>query len=138
MKQNTNRNYISWAIICLPVLFVLAVWSLKYIVSEVPDPLTILPFKCPFRWITGLMCPTCGISHSIYHALHGQLLLSIKSHPLGLALIITVFINYIGFIVNKDRLYQLNKFISKRLILPNLGILVFLYMVWGVARVALS
>ena len=38
---------------------------------------------CPFRILTGLRCPLCGLSHSIGALLHGSLRMSVEYHPLG-------------------------------------------------------
>jgi hypothetical protein len=46
------------------------------------------PVLCPFRRITGLPCPTCGLTRSWNAALHGQLRESVAFHPLGLLTLI--------------------------------------------------
>ena len=38
---------------------------------------------CPFRRVTGLPCPTCGLTRSWNAALHGRLRESLVLHPLG-------------------------------------------------------
>lgn len=38
---------------------------------------------CPFRRLTGLPCPTCGLTRSWSAALHGRLGESVAFHPLG-------------------------------------------------------
>jgi hypothetical protein len=42
------------------------------------------PVVCPFRRITGLPCPSCGLTRSWNAALHGRMRESIAFHPLGL------------------------------------------------------
>jgi hypothetical protein len=46
------------------------------------------PVLCPFRRITGLPCPTCGLTRSWNAALHGQLRESVAFHPLGLLTVV--------------------------------------------------
>jgi len=41
------------------------------------------PVICPFRRLTGLPCPTCGLTRSWRAALHGRLRESVALHPLG-------------------------------------------------------
>jgi hypothetical protein len=41
------------------------------------------PVLCPFRRLTGLPCPTCGLSRSWSAILHGRLGDSMAFHPLG-------------------------------------------------------
>jgi len=41
------------------------------------------PVMCPFRRVTGLPCPTCGLSRSWTALLHGHPRESISFHPLG-------------------------------------------------------
>ena len=51
-------------------------------------PRTIIrgsPVICPFRRLTGLPCPTCGLSRSWQAAAHLRLGESLADHPLGAA-----------------------------------------------------
>ncbi|MFN8522077.1 MAG: DUF2752 domain-containing protein [Chloroflexota bacterium] len=41
------------------------------------------PVLCPFRVLTGLPCPGCGMTRSVVAALHGDLSTSLFYHPLG-------------------------------------------------------
>ena len=43
-------------------------------------------YFCPWRALTGLPCPTCGIVRSLGAALRGDLHSSFAFHPLGLAI----------------------------------------------------
>ncbi len=38
---------------------------------------------CPLLLLTGLPCPTCGITRSVSATLHGQLSEALRFHPLG-------------------------------------------------------
>jgi hypothetical protein len=52
------------------------------ILSESGPPL------CPFRLLTGIPCPGCGMGHSLVFALRGNFPGSFRSHPLGLPLLL--------------------------------------------------
>lgn len=41
------------------------------------------PVLCPFRRLTGLPCPTCGLTRSWSALMHGQFGDSVAFHPLG-------------------------------------------------------
>lgn len=41
------------------------------------------PVLCPFRLLTGLPCPGCGLTRSLVCLLHGDLATSVAFHPLG-------------------------------------------------------
>jgi hypothetical protein len=41
------------------------------------------PVLCPFRRVTGLPCPSCGLTRSWQAAGHGRLGDAVRSHPLG-------------------------------------------------------
>jgi hypothetical protein len=43
---------------------------------------------CPFRYLTGIPCPGCGMGHSLVFALRGDLPGSFHAHPLGLPLLV--------------------------------------------------
>ncbi len=39
-------------------------------------------FQCPFHYLTGLYCPGCGGSRAVWFLLRGDILTSIRYHPL--------------------------------------------------------
>jgi hypothetical protein len=43
---------------------------------------------CPFRLLTGIPCPGCGMGHALIHALRGDFAGSFHYHPLGLPLLV--------------------------------------------------
>jgi hypothetical protein len=50
---------------------------------------TSLPLPpCPFRVMTHLPCPGCGMTRSVAALLHGNLALSFRYHPLGAPLVL--------------------------------------------------
>jgi hypothetical protein len=52
------------------------------------DPTHPLPFEvCIFHRLTGLPCPTCGMTRAVCQAVHGHWAESIAWHPAGLLLL---------------------------------------------------
>ncbi|MEZ0577543.1 DUF2752 domain-containing protein [Nocardioides sp. MH1] len=52
-----------------------------------PDHIEDGPVICPFRALTGLPCPGCGLTRSWVYAAHGWWRESFASHPFGLVLV---------------------------------------------------
>ncbi len=46
---------------------------------------------CLFRYLGFAHCPGCGIGHSIRNALHGELVISFRQHPLGIVAVFVIF-----------------------------------------------
>src|SRR5213082_114107 len=46
------------------------------------------PPLCPFRLLTGLPCPGCGLTRSVVSLAHGDLAAALTFHPLGPLLIV--------------------------------------------------
>jgi hypothetical protein len=45
------------------------------------------PNFCPFKMLTGLPCPGCGMGHAVVYALRGDFSASFAAHPLGIPLL---------------------------------------------------
>ncbi|MEZ5216028.1 MAG: DUF2752 domain-containing protein [Ilumatobacteraceae bacterium] len=41
------------------------------------------PVLCPIRRVTGLPCPTCGMTRSVLALVRGDLVASVAAHPAG-------------------------------------------------------
>ncbi len=55
--------------------------------AALADPARPLPFDvCLFNRLTGLPCPTCGMTRAVCHAVHGHWARSVEEHPAGLIL----------------------------------------------------
>jgi len=52
--------------------------------------LTAGPSFCPFKVMTGLPCPGCGMTRSVVALLHGDATTSFYFHPLGVPLVLVV------------------------------------------------
>jgi hypothetical protein len=46
------------------------------------------PSLCPFKLMTGLPCPGCGMTRSVVALLHGDITTSTYYHPLGAPLVL--------------------------------------------------
>ena len=56
-----------------------------------PDAVDHGPVVCPFRLLTGLPCPGCGLTRSWVHLMHGQVGAAMTANPFGVvALLLTV------------------------------------------------
>lgn len=66
----------------------IALWAAFMIASVVfpGSPADGIVF-CPFRGLTGLSCPGCGMTRSCTHFMHGDFWSSIEYHPMGWLLI---------------------------------------------------
>jgi hypothetical protein len=54
------------------------------------------PTMCPFRLVTGLPCPGCGLTRSWVYLMHGQLGQSLYYHPLGPISLIAALLFVLG------------------------------------------
>jgi hypothetical protein len=60
--------------------------------AALTNPARPLPFEvCVFHWLTGLPCPTCGMTRAVCHAVHGHWAQSVAWHPAGLILVTGLF-----------------------------------------------
>ncbi|MFT4126645.1 MAG: DUF2752 domain-containing protein [Gordonia sp. (in: high G+C Gram-positive bacteria)] len=57
------------------------------------------PIVCPFRLLTGLPCPGCGLTRSWVYAMHGDWSQSFAAHPFGAPLLgaVLVLIVAVGY-----------------------------------------
>lgn len=90
----------------------------------------ILPFpSCPFRKITGLNCPGCGMTRATYATLHGEIGQAFRNNALGMILLPVLFagmgIHLIGWV--RGRRLPFSPTIGRR---TGWGILVVVLMFW--------
>jgi len=59
--------------------------------ARIVDPDRPLPFDvCVLKVLTGIPCPTCGLTRSLCHALRGDWSASLGYHPAGIALAVAL------------------------------------------------
>lgn len=88
-EKTHPRNYQIFLIFVFASIAVGAILS-----NATPDQLKVagigIPPLCPFRVLTGLDCPVCGISRSLVFAFHGQWRASYLMHMWGIPLALLV------------------------------------------------
>jgi hypothetical protein len=67
--------------------------------------LTSLPTLCPFRLLTGVPCPACGLSRSVGALSGGDFSTSISMHPLGILVAFFIFL----LLIRPDWIIKLSK-----------------------------
>ena len=55
-------------------------------------PLLELPYRCPFKALTGLPCASCGMTHAFVHLAHGAVGAAWVANPFGVLLAAGVWI----------------------------------------------
>lgn len=60
--------------------------------SAFDDSLTI----CPFRLITGVPCPACGLVRSVVATMHGDAYDSLQLHPFGMVAVLVMITLALG------------------------------------------
>jgi hypothetical protein len=64
------------------------------------------PILCPFRLVTGLPCPGCGLTRSWIYFMHGDLGQSLYFHPLGPISLIVAALFVLGVHKRFPRLWE--------------------------------
>ncbi|MEJ5186757.1 MAG: DUF2752 domain-containing protein [Candidatus Geothermincolales bacterium] len=58
--------------------------------------------RCPFRQITGIPCPTCGLTRSLALASRGRIIPAFRQHFLGPPLLIYLLWRVSVYLVNRE------------------------------------
>jgi hypothetical protein len=126
------RNKLYGLILFLSVIgYVWLFWNYSNAVN-VGTPL------CFFRKITGLPCPSCGITHSIVALMHGNLLDAIKANPLGLLMIILLIIFpfwiIVDLLLNENSFFRFYNWIEvlfkmKWIAIPSIALIIILWII---------
>ncbi|TQL66324.1 uncharacterized protein DUF2752 [Nocardioides albertanoniae] len=95
------------------------------------------PVLCPFRALTGLPCPGCGLTRSWVYLMHGDLGSSLASNWFGPLLIAVVFV--LAVVAGRARLArkrpaELDKLVRKPIVLG----LVAIFIAYGAVRLVLT
>ncbi len=78
------------------VIALVGILALGWLISGLPTPL------CPLHAVTGLPCPTCGMTRGLGCLLQGNVKAGILFNPLGMALVfgITLYLTYCVVVVS--------------------------------------
>jgi Protein of unknown function (DUF2752) len=68
-----------------------------------PEKVADGPVVCPFRLVTGLPCPACGLTRSWVFAMHGQWSEAITSNAFGLPLLVATSMAVIAALLWRTR-----------------------------------
>jgi len=61
------------------------------------------PVTCPFRFVTGFPCPTCGMVRTTRHVMHGELAAAWRTNPLdAFTLLVATPAAVLMFLVNRS------------------------------------
>jgi len=86
-----------------------------------------VPSICTFKNLTGLPCPGCGLVRSMVAAVHGDAVMSLSYHRLGLLILVYIFFQFVYRLAIlmipawRSRLVHYGKFLNQGVII--LGIL---------------
>ena len=82
-----------------PLWLFIALVGAAWIFPHTPASNYIL---CPFRWLTGIICPGCGMTRSVISFVRGDFLSSLYFHPFGSILV--TGLGFLGSLRLADRL----------------------------------
>lgn len=71
----------------ITLLFVVGVVACR-ILGPDRFPYFLIPLRCPLNFLLGIACPTCGLGHSIVHAIAGEWRQSVEHHILGIPFLV--------------------------------------------------
>jgi Protein of unknown function (DUF2752) len=62
------------------------------------------PLTCPFRALTGIPCPLCGMTRAVVAAAHGHLLESLRFNPAGILVVLLAIALLAGLRLDRVRI----------------------------------
>ena len=68
-----------------------------------PDTIADGPTVCPFRLVTGLPCPACGLTRSWVFTMHGQWMDAVSSNVFGPALLAVTLLAVFAALYSRAR-----------------------------------
>jgi hypothetical protein len=128
LSSALNERRLAWfALVCLSAMFLVSmVWR------PADEPTFIL---CPFRALTGLLCPGCGMTRAFCALGHGELRRAIHFNALSPLLYLSLFVVWIGAAATVLNLPKLRGAVMR--LRPSASVsvaILVLVLVWWVAR----
>ena len=84
-KVVSTRSRCNAAVLLLAIVVILVI-----VTVENPHEAGNLP-ACPFRVLTGWLCPGCGSTRMMHHVMHGEFVLGAKYNPVAFAFVPVLF-----------------------------------------------
>lgn len=100
-----------------------------------PDRIEDGPVVCPFRLLTGLPCPGCGLTRSWVYLAHGQWRDSFVAHPFGVVAVALLLALVVAVVAARVRRVPAPG-LDARLRRPWLALLLGAWLVFAVVRLA--
>jgi hypothetical protein len=94
----------------------------------------VLPWKCPFFFLTGLPCLTCGMTRAARLALHGDFVAATRMHPLWFVVLPACIAVGVGEATLYARTRRWGETIERRWVQRGLAAIVLALVVVWVAR----
>lgn len=83
MYKTTSYRLVNISIVCISLLFFGLLFWLTPSPNDIGTHRQLIPVPCPFNVILSLPCPSCGMTTSLSFLAHGDILSSLRSHPVG-------------------------------------------------------
>ncbi|MBT3980293.1 MAG: DUF2752 domain-containing protein [Bacteriovoracaceae bacterium] len=96
----------------------------------------MIPLKCPLRWLTGIVCPTCGLGHSLFYSFKFSFVQAATHHPLGPIFFgLGLLFNFAILMGRAEELIVGTRALGQRFATMNSGAFAFIiYCIWGFSR----
>ena len=82
-------------------------------------------YRCPFRMITGIPCPCCGITRAIIASIHGDFAKSFYYHPLWWL----IAINFLAVILSELKLIKLPRRLANAFLSISAALILICYFI---------
>lgn len=91
--------------------------------------------KCPLHYLTGWMCPTCGMTRSFVAIIRGEWVSAFEYQPFGPFLFIFLFLYWLLLVFNFDVIIWAKKqYLSHSYVRHPLRLLALGFIAWGFSR----
>ena len=103
------------------------------ILLEITD---IFHWQCPFKYITRLDCPGCGLTRAVLIFLDGNICVSFRQHPFGILFVCVWILMAVLAVIGEDKRKSFTgKITGIEEKLPIIMVLFILFMLFGLVRV---